>query len=106
MLSSFCAHAYVYGVYVSSGATHFISFSVDSNAKRNFIAFQSNNNKFVPIDLWDQLHFSSLPIRFPLVHALATSTFAIRFALDGVKYSMLCLLKLTIQRFMRSLLFG
>lgn len=83
----------------------FISFSVDSSTKRNFIAFQSNNNKFVPIDLLNLLSFIlSLLIRFPWTRALATSTFVIRFALDGVKYSVLCFLKLTIQRFMRSLL--
>lgn len=82
---------------VSSDATHFISFSSDSNTKRNFIAFQSNNNKFVPIDLLESVStlFSSRSIVWStlIVHTLATSIFVtyIRFALDGVKYSALCL---------------
>lgn len=48
-----------------------ISFSVDSNRIRNFFAFQSNNNKFVPIDLSNStthfallFSFSVLVIRF------------------------------------------
>ena len=86
----------VFCVRVSSEATHLISFyfifSRDSCAKRNFIAFQSNNNKFVPIDLLNQLlrSISFDPI-FSSLKCLQPLHLFMRFALDGVKYSILLL---------------